>query len=105
MLAAEYQTLPERMREAVVTFFEDNEAWLATVLEDGRNGGVLHFTGPAIEAARIIVSALEGALLVARLHGDPSQFTATAGRLLAGVAGTRDRALDGTRSRQARRGD
>src|SRR5512142_2308108 len=36
MLAAEYQTLPKPITEAVVAFFDDNEAWLAHVLEQGR---------------------------------------------------------------------
>ncbi|MEA3218554.1 MAG: TetR/AcrR family transcriptional regulator, transcriptional repressor for nem operon, partial [Acidimicrobiia bacterium] len=36
MLAADYQTLPAAMRDAVVRFFDDNEAWLTIVLESGR---------------------------------------------------------------------
>ena len=87
MLAAEYQTLPEPMRTEVVRFFDDNEAWLATVLEDGRRAGALEFTGAARDAARTIVAGLEGAMLVARLHGDPTQFEAAAGRLVAGLSG------------------
>src|SRR6185437_11825082 len=31
MLAAEYQTLPQQMREAVIQFFDANEAWLRGV--------------------------------------------------------------------------
>src|ERR1700760_3080665 len=33
ILAAEYQTLPESMRGAVIEFFDDNQRWLANVLE------------------------------------------------------------------------
>src|SRR5471030_1051276 len=33
MLAAEYQTLPKPMQAAVVRFFDDNEVWLAAVLD------------------------------------------------------------------------
>ena len=47
MLAAEYRTLPKPMRDAVVRFFDDNEAWLEAVLEQGREQGTLHFTGAA----------------------------------------------------------
>ena len=32
ILAAEYETLPEPMREAVNRFFEDNESWLTSVI-------------------------------------------------------------------------
>jgi TetR/AcrR family transcriptional repressor of nem operon len=86
MLAAEYQTLPDRMRQAVVEFFDENEAWLARVLDAGRESGSLAFDGSAREAAQTIVSALEGALLVARPYGDDARFRATARRVLSSFA-------------------
>jgi TetR/AcrR family transcriptional regulator, transcriptional repressor for nem operon len=88
MLAAEYQTLPEPMRDAVIGFFDENEAWVETVLAQGRDEGTLAFAGEPREAARLIVSALEGAMLVARPYGDLERFEAAADRLLAGFAGT-----------------
>jgi hypothetical protein len=39
MLAADYDTLPRPMRDAVIHFFDDNEAWLTGVLEQGREEG------------------------------------------------------------------
>ena len=36
MLAADYDTLPTPMRDAVIRFFDDNEAWLTGVLEQGQ---------------------------------------------------------------------
>src|SRR2546421_5601213 len=87
MLAADYETLPQPMREAVVRFFDHNEAWLEKVLERGRAEGRLHFTGPARDAAQLIISTLEGAMLVARPYGDPERFQATASGLLRGLAG------------------
>jgi TetR/AcrR family transcriptional regulator, transcriptional repressor for nem operon len=86
MLAAEYETLPEPMRRAVMRFFETNEAWLESVLEEGRQQRTLAFAGPAREAAALIVSALEGAMLVARPYGDLARFRVAAERLLAGFA-------------------
>jgi TetR/AcrR family transcriptional regulator, transcriptional repressor for nem operon len=86
MLAAEYQTLPRPMQDAVVGFFEANEGWLTRVLEQGRREGTLHFTGKASEVAGTIVSGLEGAMLVARPYGDVARFQATASYLLAGLA-------------------
>lgn len=85
MLAAEYQTLPAPMREAVIVFFEQSERWLAAVLEQGRVEGTLRFSGPAGETARMIVSGLEGAMLVARSYGDVARFEAAARRLLASL--------------------
>jgi TetR/AcrR family transcriptional repressor of nem operon len=86
MLAAEYQTLPKPMRNSVIRFFDENEAWLEKVLVQGREEGTLEFTGSAKDAARLIVSSLEGAMLVARPYGDLARFQAAADRLLAGLA-------------------
>ncbi len=88
MLAAEYQTLPEPMREAVLGFFDENETWVERVLIQGRDQGTLAFAGEPREAARLIVSALEGAMLVARPYGDVERFEAAADRLLAGFRET-----------------
>jgi len=82
MLAAEYRTLPKPMRDAVIGFFDDNEAWLTNVLTRGREDGMLRFAGSPAETAQMIVSGLEGAMLVARPYDDMSRFQAAAGRLL-----------------------
>ena len=88
MLSAEYATLPKPMKDEVRRFFEANETWLAEVLERGRNDRELAFKGSAVETARVLVAALEGAMLLARAQGDLSRLKATADRLLAdlGVA-------------------
>ena len=86
MLAAEYQTLPQPMQAAVLAFFDQNETWLAAVLEQGRNDGSLQFSGSARDSARLIIGSLEGAMLVARTYGDPARFSSSASSLLAGLA-------------------
>jgi TetR/AcrR family transcriptional repressor of nem operon len=88
VLAAEYQTLPQPMREAIIKFFDDNEAWLADVLDAGRAGGTLRFAGSSSGAGRMILSGLEGAMLVARPYGDVDRFMTTASHLLASVGPT-----------------
>ena len=82
MLAADYTILPRPMQEAVRTFFDANEAWLSSVLEEGRKRKVLRVHGPAREEARLLLGALEGAMLVARSYGDVSRFSSSADRLL-----------------------
>jgi TetR/AcrR family transcriptional regulator, transcriptional repressor for nem operon len=84
MLAAEYQTLPDPMRDAVIAFIDLNEAWVEKVLSDGRRAGTIMLTGPASDAARLIVSGLEGAMLVSRPYGDLARFDTAAEGLLAG---------------------
>ncbi len=83
MLAAEYQTLPAPMQPAVVRFFDLNESWLEGVLDQGRQDGTLHHHGSARNAAQVVISTLEGAMLVARMHDDPARLEAAADQLLA----------------------
>ena len=90
MLAAEYQTLPAPVRQAVMGFFERNEKWLADVLESGRRDQSLQFEGTPNQMARFVVSELEGTMLLARLHDDPELFEAAVRRLLDGVTPTND---------------
>jgi TetR/AcrR family transcriptional regulator, transcriptional repressor for nem operon len=85
MLAAEYQTLPDPMREAVTSFFDANESWLEKVLEEGRQDGTLRFPGTPSDTARVVIACLEGAMLVARPYGDPDRFQTMATSLLAGL--------------------
>ena len=82
MLAAEYPTLPGAMRASVVSFFDRNEAWLQEVLEQGRGDGSLRFSGSARDVARMIISCLEGAMLVTRPYGDVPRFQDAAASLV-----------------------
>jgi TetR/AcrR family transcriptional regulator, transcriptional repressor for nem operon len=86
MLAADYETLPKPMRDAVIRFFDDNEAWLTGVLEQGEEEGSLHVHGSAREAAQALVGGLEGAMLIARPYGDVARFQAAANRMLESLA-------------------
>ena len=86
MLAADFATLPKAMKEGVKQFFDANESWLAGILEDGRRARTLAFDGTPQEMARVIVSSLEGAMMVARSFGDVARFDSAASRLLAGMA-------------------
>ena len=89
ILAAEYQTLPQPMRGAVTRFFEDNEAWLMTVLERGQAEGSLSLPESVGDAANMIVSGLEGAMLVARPYEDVARFQSAARGLLASLTSSR----------------
>jgi len=85
MLAAEYPTLPGAMRASVVSFFDYNETWLQQVLEEGRGDGSLQFSGSTRDVARMIISCLEGAMLVTRPYGDIPRFQDAAANLVAGL--------------------
>ena len=82
MLAAEHATLPEAMRQVLKHYFDVNERWLAEVLEQGRAQGQLQFDGSPLEVARMLVGALEGAMMLARSWGERARFDRSAERLL-----------------------
>jgi TetR/AcrR family transcriptional regulator, transcriptional repressor for nem operon len=86
MLAADYATLPDPMRERVVRFFDDNEVWLSRVLEEGRAKGTVRFEGSARPVARTLIGGLEGAMLVARPYHDLKRFRDAADLLIGGLA-------------------
>jgi TetR/AcrR family transcriptional repressor of nem operon len=88
MLVAEYETLPAPIRDRVVAFLDDNEAWLARVLERGAREGSLRFAGTAADTARGIVGGLEGAMLIARPYRALERFETAASQLLVSLAGT-----------------
>jgi TetR/AcrR family transcriptional repressor of nem operon len=110
MLAAEYSTLAEPMRRAIRGFFVANEAWLAQLLESGRQAGDLTFEGAANEAANAFTCTLEGAMLLVRSYGDAARFETAAGRLLreyapaSGEGRTPGRSSARSRSSGGRRG-
>jgi TetR/AcrR family transcriptional repressor of nem operon len=85
MLAAEYATLPTPMQKGLTAFFDANERWLTAVLEDGLRTGVFRFSDSTSERARVLVGALEGAMLVARSYRDPRRFHAAAEHVLADI--------------------
>ena len=86
MLAADANILPKPMRDNLRAFFDRNELWLAQLLEQGREDGELDFYGSAPDESRYLVSALEGAMLVARPYGQVERFEAIAQRLITGLA-------------------
>lgn len=85
MLAADFTTLAKPVKAEIRRFFDDNEAWLAGVLEAGRKAGTLDFKGSAAAQAVVLLSGLEGAMLVARSTRGARLFAETARRLLAAV--------------------
>ena len=85
MLAAEHRTLPDPLQQAVCDFFSSNTTWLRKVLEEGCADGSLRCPGTSEDSASMVLGALEGGMLIARLDGDVARFTATANQLLAGL--------------------
>ena len=73
-LAGEMPALPPEMRMRVERFFTTHHAWLAGILERGERRGEFTLAAPAAKTARLVLSALQGALLVKRTTGDMAQL-------------------------------
>ena len=82
MLAAEYATLPSTMQKQLNAFFDANEKWLTAVLDGGRRDACFSFEESPNERARVLLGALEGAMLVARSYREPKRFRAAADHVL-----------------------
>ncbi len=85
-LATEFATLPRVVQREVRRTFEESEAWLARVLDEGRRAKALSFAGPAARTARTLFSALEGAMIAARTFGDPRRLAEAARWMVDAVA-------------------
>lgn len=75
MLAADFANLPATVQKEIRGLFDDNEAWLARVLEDGRRAKALEFRGDPKLKAGAIFAALEGATISARTFGDEKRLS------------------------------
>lgn len=73
-LAGEILVLPPELRARVDRFFRAHQLWLTGILKRGAARGELTLPAPADKVARLILSALQGALLVKRTTGDASQL-------------------------------
>lgn len=74
MLAADIETLPETVREAVQRFFAFHEAWLARVLTQGTQAGSLTLTSSPEATARALFAGFQGSVMASRLFRAPSRL-------------------------------
>ena len=71
IMAADYHTVPEAMRERGRLLAEETLTWLTRVLEVGREQGAFRFVGPAADKAVCIKATTQGAGQLSRLSGKP----------------------------------
>lgn len=74
MLAADIETLPETVREAVQRFFAYHEAWLARVLAQGVADRSLTLSSSPEVSARALFAGFQGSVLASRLFRAPSRL-------------------------------
>jgi TetR/AcrR family transcriptional regulator, transcriptional repressor for nem operon len=74
MIAAETAAVPAAVAAGVATFFAANRAWLAEVVKAGQRAGAFRRRPAATTAAAALLTALQGAVFVARGIGDIHTF-------------------------------
>ena len=81
-LSAEMSALPKSLQERVHDFFQLHLSWLRGVIEAGVGAGELRARTDVEDAATVMLSALEGASLVAWATGDAKAITRTVGYVI-----------------------
>lgn len=77
VLAADATTLPDPVRAEVVAFFDAQHVWVAAVLRQGQANAEFRKDFDADALARMFVSSLEGAMMVARAIEHPDDLETT----------------------------
>ncbi len=68
-LEAEFNSIPDSLREQTQALTRELLSWLQATLDEGRRAGVFHFSGQAADKAALILSSLQGSLQMARALG------------------------------------
>jgi len=74
MIAAEVEALDNQSRQLLGGYFEVGETWLADILEAGRGELITNLSSEQL--AKIIMSGLEGAILLDRVDGGVTRLEA-----------------------------
>ncbi|MCP1374804.1 TetR/AcrR family transcriptional regulator [Dyella lutea] len=86
MLGAEADALPADVADAVAGFFQLNLTWLAAAFRDAQRSGQVTTAQRAANLAELMLSALEGAMVVGRGGRSGGGPAAVGKHLLAGLA-------------------
>ena len=74
MLAADMPAIPSQVAEEVRGHFLDLTAWVSSVLTTGAEQGIFTLTAAPETEAMAFVATVHGAMLSARVYGDPQVF-------------------------------
>ena len=85
MLASEWLTLDTSMLPSLKSFFARNIEWLTEVVAEGKSQKIFVLAGTAADHSRVLLAALQGALLIARATGDHEAFDRTALLIIKGL--------------------
>ncbi len=86
IMEAEYNVIPQRMRQCLRQMYDDMSSWLTEVVRQGRQQGSFRYEGEPRDQALLIMCALQGSLQISRLLGE-DRMSDVAGRLMESMAG------------------
>lgn len=76
VLAMEANSLPDNVRRAVDRFFDASRGWMADQLREAKGRGDVDFAGSPDDVAAMVLSTLQGALLLSRASSSPEPYDA-----------------------------
>lgn len=85
MMASDISSLAPALREPLRVFFEDQVAWLHSVLEAGRDAGELRFNDHPARQALGVLSSLQGGLVIAHALQDKAVLQSLLDNILTGL--------------------
>jgi len=88
MLAAEHEALSDKIKNEVKAFFKENEVWLAQLFFEGQSEGEFTLMSTPAETAKLVLSALEGAMLIAESMDDLTRLESISQWILSSVKKT-----------------
>ncbi len=69
VLQVEHNVIQESMQKGVSKIYNRNRIWMAKILKQGRDQGVMIFQGKPEDQAELILAAIQGALMNSRAEG------------------------------------
>ena len=69
VLQVEHNVIQESMQKGVSKIYNRNRTWMAKILKQGRDEGVMIFHGNPEDQADLILAAIQGALMNSRAEG------------------------------------
>ena len=85
MIATTQKTIPDEVQDEVKLFWSKGEEWLQNLLEEGQETGDLELIESVQFLSRMMVSSLEGAMVVAKAFDDRTRLEDTADFMLSMV--------------------
>ncbi len=71
-LAADRATLPPELQEAIATYLDRSEAWVADKVTEGIRQGEFTYAGKPADAAATLLASLQGGLILSRARSGQS---------------------------------